>query len=44
MGTELTIKGRLRSIEGRKVCVDLTLFAHGEVCASGEMLAIRYQQ
>jgi acyl-coenzyme A thioesterase PaaI-like protein len=44
MGTELTIKGKLRSIEGRKVWVDLTLFAHGEVCASGEMLAIRYQQ
>lgn len=44
LGTELTIKGKLRSIEGRKVCVDLTLFAHGEVCVSGEMLAIRYQQ
>lgn len=44
MGTELTIKGKLRSIEGRKVWVDLTLFAHGEVCATGEMLAIRYQQ
>ncbi|TAH47323.1 MAG: PaaI family thioesterase [Betaproteobacteria bacterium] len=44
MGTELTIKGRLRSMEGRKVWVDLTLFAHGEVCATGEMLAIRFQR
>ncbi len=42
MGTELTIKGRLRSIDGRKVWLDLSLGAHGEVCVRGEMLAIRY--
>ena len=44
MGTELTISGKLRSMEGRKVWVDLTLCAHGEVCATGEMLAIRYKE
>lgn len=44
MGTELTIKGKLRSMEGRKGWIDLTLSAHGEVCAIGEMLAIRYQE
>lgn len=44
MGTELVIKGKLRSMEGRKVWVDLTLSADGEVCATGEMLAVRYQQ
>lgn len=44
MGTELTIKGKLRCMEGRKVWVDLTLCADGEVCATGEMLAIRYQR
>jgi acyl-coenzyme A thioesterase PaaI-like protein len=44
MGTELTIKGKLRSMEGRKVWVDLSLSAHGEVCATGEMLAIRYEE
>jgi acyl-coenzyme A thioesterase PaaI-like protein len=44
MGTELTIKGRLRRMEGRKVCLDLTLSAHGEVCATGEMLAICYKE
>ncbi|WP_068636286.1 thioesterase [Thauera butanivorans] len=38
------IKGTLRSMEGRKVWVDLTLSADGEVCATGEMLAVRYQQ
>jgi acyl-CoA thioesterase FadM len=44
MGTELTIKGKLRSMEGRKVWVDLTLCAGGEVCATAEMLAIRFKQ
>lgn len=43
MGTELTIRGKLRSLEGRKVWIDLSLSAKGELCASGEMLAIRYQ-
>lgn len=41
MGCELVIQGRLRSLEGRKVWVDLSLSAAGEVCASAAMLAIR---
>lgn len=44
MGTELVIKGRLRSIEGRKVWVELSLTAAGQVCASAEMLAIRFKE
>lgn len=44
MGTELGIKGKLRGLEGRKVWVDLTLSAGDEVCATGEMLAIRYKE
>lgn len=44
MGTELTIVGTLRGMEGRKVWIDLTLSACGEICATGEMLAIRYQE
>ena len=40
IGVELTIIGRLRAIEGRKVWVDLELSAGGETCARGEMLAI----
>lgn len=44
MGEELTIKGKLRTIEGRKVWIDLTLQAHDQVCAVAEMLAIRYKQ
>lgn len=38
---ELTAQGKLRSIDGRKVWVDLELLANDIVCATGEMLAIR---
>ncbi len=41
MGVELELKGRLRSIEGRKVRVDMTLSAEGTLCAVGEILAVR---
>ena len=40
IGVELTIEGELRAIDGRKVWVDLTLSADGQVCARGGMLAI----
>lgn len=42
MGTELTIRGKLRRIDGRKIWLDLSLSAAGEVCSCAEMLAIRY--
>lgn len=41
IGTELTVTGRLRAIDGRKVWIDLILSANGDVCVTGEMLAIR---
>ncbi|WP_027015436.1 PaaI family thioesterase [Comamonas composti] len=41
LGTPLTVKGRLRSISGRKVWVDLSLLAEDQICATGEMLAIQ---
>ncbi|URW82909.1 PaaI family thioesterase [Alcaligenes nematophilus] len=44
MGTELTVQGKLRELDGRKVWVDLLLSANGEVCATGEMLAIRFKE
>lgn len=44
MGEELELKGVLRSIEGRKVWVDMTLSARGVVCATGEILAIRLKE
>ncbi|MFO1128194.1 MAG: PaaI family thioesterase [Rhodospirillales bacterium] len=40
IGIELILNGKLRSIDGRKVWVDLQLTADGVTCAKGEMLAI----
>ncbi len=44
MGEELVLKGKLRSIESRKVWVDLTLEANGVICATGEILAIQLKE
>ncbi|MFB6320034.1 hypothetical protein [Saccharicrinis sp. FJH54] len=44
MGTELELKGHLKKMEGRKVWVDMTLSANGEICATAEMLAIRLKE
>ncbi|MEX3937041.1 PaaI family thioesterase [Paraburkholderia phymatum] len=41
LGVELVIRGRLRSLEGRKAWIDLILNAGELTCAVGEMLAIR---
>ncbi|WP_319017700.1 MULTISPECIES: PaaI family thioesterase [Burkholderia] len=41
LGIELVVTGKLRSLEGRKAWIDLTLTANGVTCAVGEMLAIR---
>lgn len=42
INVELVIRGRLRRIDGRKVQVSLSLSAaDGEMCATGEMLAVQ---
>ena len=41
LGVELSVHGKIRSIEGRKVWVELALRAGGQTCATGEMLAVR---
>lgn len=41
LGCELVVKGQLLSLQGRKAWVDLKLAAGDQVCATGEMLAIR---
>lgn len=40
MGVELVVRGRLAAISGRKVTVDLELSADGDVCVTGEMVAL----
>ncbi len=44
MGVELEIRGKLKSISGRKVVVDMTLSANGQVCVTGEILAIQMKK
>lgn len=41
LGVELVVNGMLRSLEGRKAWIDLVLTTGGQICAVGEMLAIR---
>ena len=41
IGVELVVEGQLRSIDGRKVQVALSLSAGDQVCARGEMLAVQ---
>ena len=39
--TELLLKGKVKEIKERKVIVDVELLANGEVCAQGEVVAIK---
>ena len=41
LGVELEVRGRVREIKGRKVVVEAWLMANGEVCARGEVIAVR---
>jgi acyl-coenzyme A thioesterase PaaI-like protein len=39
--TVLEVRGRVKEIKGRKVMVESTLSANGEVCARGEVVAVQ---
>ena len=41
MGVELEIRGVIKEIKGRKVVVTATVSADGEVCATGEVVAVQ---
>lgn len=41
MGVPLEIRGRVEEIKGRKVVVSARVFAAGEVCATGEVVAVQ---
>jgi acyl-coenzyme A thioesterase PaaI-like protein len=41
LGTTLEIRGKVKEIKARKVVVSATLFARGELCARGEVIAVR---
>ena len=41
LGVPLEIRGRVKEIKGRKVVVESTLSANGNICARGEVVAIQ---
>jgi acyl-CoA thioesterase FadM len=41
LGVELEIRGRVKEIKGRKVVVDVSVFADGVVTARGEVVALQ---
>jgi acyl-coenzyme A thioesterase PaaI-like protein len=41
MGVQLTIRGRIKEMKGRKVVVTSELWAEGVLCARGEVVAVR---
>ncbi len=41
LGVELEVRGKVKEIKGRKVVVEATLSAGGEVCARGEVVAVQ---
>jgi acyl-coenzyme A thioesterase PaaI-like protein len=41
LGVTLEIRGKTREIKGRRVVVSVTVSAHGEICAKGEVIAVQ---
>jgi acyl-coenzyme A thioesterase PaaI-like protein len=41
LGVPLEVRGRVKEIKGRKVVVEATLSADGQVCARGEVVAVQ---
>jgi len=40
MGPPLELRGKVKELKGKKVVVESTLSANGEVCATGEVVAL----
>ena len=41
LGGPLAVRGRVKEIKGRKVVVEATVSAKGEICARGEVVAVQ---
>ena len=41
LGVPLEVRGKIKEIKGRKVVVSATLSAGGEICAKGEVVAVK---
>ena len=44
LGVPLEVRGRVKEIKGRKVVVEAALSAQGEICARGQVVAVRAPQ
>lgn len=41
LGPELILKGKIREVKGKKVIVDVELYADEQLCAKGEVVAVK---
>lgn len=41
LGPELILKGKIREVKGKKVIVDVELYAEEQLCAKGEVIAVK---
>lgn len=41
LGPEIVLKGKIREVKGKKVIVDVELFAEDELCVKGEVIAVK---
>ena len=41
LGPVLELRGRVKEVKGRKVIVDITLSAEGQLCVQGEVIAVQ---
>lgn len=41
LGVPLTLRGKVKEIKGRKIVVSMNLYAKGEICARGEVVAVQ---
>ena len=41
LGVELELRGKVKEIKGRKIVIEETLSANGDVCATGEVVCLQ---
>lgn len=41
LGPELVLRGNIREVKGKKVVVDINLYAEDRLCAQGEVIAVK---
>ena len=41
LGPPLEVRGKIEEVKGRKVVVEVTVSANGEICAQGEVIAVQ---